>query len=358
MNTSFTAFLTVTGLILVPLLTVFVAACSSSPPEAEVPQDEISYVTPEAVGYSSQEIANAQAFAQQSGYAAVMAAYDGQVFLSWGEVTRNFWTHSIRKPFLSALYGIHVNRGAIDLNETLAGLGINDIPPSLTDAEKQATVRELIQSRSGVYHPAAAEDPSMELTRPARGSHPHGTYYYYNNWDFNVAGAIFRQKTGLDIFQAFKDEIGDPIGMQDFSTANGFYQFEYDKSEHPAYPLRMSARDMLRFGVLYQKGGAWLGRQIIPASWITESTTSYSIVDSTYQVGYGYMWMTVPPGTPGAALFGYPGYFHTGVGVHLLVIMPQARLVVVMRLNTDTQWVDPGDTVQMQLIMMIVNARM
>ena len=197
----------------------------------------------------------------------------------------------------------------------------------------------------------------MEAQRHPRGSHPHGTFYYYNNWDFNVAGTIFRQKTGLDIFEAFTKEVAEPIGMQDFSAAGCAYQYEYTKSQHPAYAFSMSARDMLRFGVLYQKGGAWLGRRIIPPAWITESTTTYSVTDTTFNVGYGYMWMTAPPGSPAAALFGYSCYFHTGIGVHLLVIMPDAALVMVLRLNTEGSWVDPGDELQMQLIRSIVNAR-
>ena len=38
-------------------------------------------------------------------------------------------------------------------------------------------------ARSGVYHEAAAESQSMKDARPDRGSHPPGTFYYYNNWD-------------------------------------------------------------------------------------------------------------------------------------------------------------------------------
>jgi CubicO group peptidase (beta-lactamase class C family) len=348
-------------LIILLCLVALLADCSrsSSPSSAEPPVDGLQYVTPEQVGWSSQKLDPAELLAQQAGYEAVMAAYDGQVFFSWGEVSRNLYVHSIRKPFLSALYGIHVHRGEINLDETLEELGIDDSPPGLTPDEKQATVRELLQSRSGVYHLAAAEDRSMDSLRPVRGSHPHGTFYYYNNWDFNVAGTIFRQKTGLDIFETFKDEIADPIGMKDFSTSNCFYQFEYDRSQHPAYVFRMSARDMLRLGVLYQRGGSWLGRQIIPSSWITESTSSsYSIMDSTYGVGYGYLWMIAPPGSPAAQLFVYPCYFHTGAGVHVLVIMPEAKLVLVLRLDTDGLWVDPGDPAQMQLIATIVNARL
>ncbi len=339
------------------LLVVILPACSDDTVSTETPTDGLEYVTPEDVGWDSQKLEEARQFAVQSGYDAVMAAYDGKVFFSWGEVTRNYMCHSIRKPFLSALYGIHVTRGEIDLNATLQELGIDDIPPSLTAEEKQAFVKELLQSRSGVYHEAAAEADAMVALRPARGSHPHGTFYYYNNWDFNVAGTVFREETGLDIFEAFKSEIGDPIRMQDFSTTNCNYQYELQKSEHPAYKFRMSARDMLRFGVLYQKNGSWMGEQIIPPAWITESTSLYSLVDSVSGVGYGYMWNIIPPGSQFAQMMGSSGYYHTGIGVHALVVLPDQKLVVVERLDTDTPgWVDPGEA-GMQLGLMIINAR-
>jgi CubicO group peptidase (beta-lactamase class C family) len=330
--------------------------CSKSPSAPRATVDGLQYVEPEEVGWSAARLDTARQFAEQSGLAAVMAAYDGKVFFSWGEVSRNFRIHSIRKPFTSALYGIHVARREIDLGRTLAQLGIDDIPPSLTDAEKEATVRDLLQSRSGVYHEAAAEESTMIALRPARGSHPHGTYFYYNNWDFNAANTIFMQETGLDLLETLKREIADPIGMQDFSLADCSYRYEYEKSMHPAPDIRMSARDLLRFGVLYQKGGTWLGRRIIPSAWITESTTSYSVYDSASGVGYGYMWNTIPEGTPIAQIVGCSGFYHTGVGVHLLMVLPALKLVIVERVNTDGPWADVGEA-GMQLGLMILDAR-
>jgi len=123
----------------------------------EKADNKLEYVAPEEVGYSSQKLDEARQFAEQSGYAAMMVLHDGKVFFSWGDVTRNFRCHSIRKPFLGALYGIHVALGNIDLDATLEELDIEDIPPALTVDEKQATVRDLLKSRSGVYHEAAAE---------------------------------------------------------------------------------------------------------------------------------------------------------------------------------------------------------
>lgn len=203
--------------------TIFVAIGGSSSSSPEEPANVLQYLTPEEVGWSSQKLEVSRSLAQQGGYAAVMAAFNGKVFFSWGDPSRSLKVHSIRKPFLSVLYGIHVARGEINLDGTLADLGIDDSSSGLTDGERHARVRGLLQSRSGVYHPAAAEDTSMEAQRPPRGSHPHGTFYYYNNWDFNVAGTFFRQKTGLAIFEAFTKEIAEPIGMQDFSAAGCAY---------------------------------------------------------------------------------------------------------------------------------------
>jgi hypothetical protein len=347
--------------LLLPFLLIILInySCSSDsePAESTIDENQLEYVTPEDVGYSSAQLENAKQFAEQSGYAAVMALYDGKVFFSWGEITKNYWCHSIRKPFLCSLVGIHKQLGDINLNATLEQLGIDDIPPSLTTEEKQATVKQLLQSRSGVYHKAAAETQEMKNSRPARGSHAPGTFFYYNNWDFNALGTIFEQETGTKIFEEFKSRIADPIGMEDFSVSNCYYQFEDSLSMHPAYSFRMSARDMARFGVLYQKNGNWKGNQIIPADWINESTTTYSVLDSTAGIGYGYMWYTIPDGSAFAQLIGASGFYHTGVGVHIVIILPELKLVLVERYDTDGVWTDPGDA-GMELGLMIINAKL
>jgi CubicO group peptidase (beta-lactamase class C family) len=339
--------------------TIFFLCNCSDEPVAPVPDpNELEYVTPEDVGYSSQKLEDARQFAEQSGFDAVMTLYDGKILFSWGNVTQNYWTHSIRKSLLSALYGIHVYNGNINLNATMEDLNIDDIPPSLTNEEKQATVMDLIKSRSGIYHEAAAEDQTMIDLRPQRGSHPPGTFYYYNNWDFNVAGVILEQQTGKGIFEEFERIIAKPIGMQDFRAENCIYQYELEKSMHPAYPFRMSARDMARFGALFQKNGVWKGQHIIPVGWIDESTTVYSLVDTTFGVGYGYMWKIYPEGSVVSQMMGgYRIFGHTGLGgIQALMIIPDLKLVIVERTNTDGPFEDKG--LGMELGKMIINARL
>src|SRR5437773_1840833 len=107
-------------------------------------------------------------------------------------------------------------RGVININETLEQLDIDDNPPSLTNGERQAKIVDLLRARSGVYHPVDFETQYMIAIRPGRGSHPPGTFWYYNNWDFNVLGTVLERKTGLSIGEAFYRRIAKPIGMQDF----------------------------------------------------------------------------------------------------------------------------------------------
>jgi beta-lactamase family protein len=319
--------------------------------------NDLPVVTPESVGWSSEELQIATALFKQSGYATVMALYDGKVFYDKGNTRTNYWCHSIRKPLLSALYGIHVENGNIDLDKTLEVLSIDDIPPVLTVQEKQAKVEHLLKSRSGVYHEAAAEAPEMASLRPQRGSHLPNTFFYYNNWDFNVAGTIFEQETGTKIFDEFENKIAIPIGMQDFSTKNCYYYYENEKSQHPAYHFRMSTRDMARFGVLYQKNGMWNDNQIVPEDWIVQSTTAYSLSDSMNVSGYGMMWNVIQENSMLNDTIGYTGYYHTGVGLHALVIIPELKLVVVERYDTDGYYTDPGE-IGLEIGMAIINAKM
>lgn len=285
-------------------------------------------VSPEEAGFSSEKIKVLEGYLAEIGSAAFLGLYDGKVFFSWGEVDKKYLCHSIRKAFMSALYGIYVHRGEIDLEKTLGELGIDDIPPGLTESERQAKVVDLIKSRSGVYHPAAAEAASMIENRPQRGSHAPGTFFYYNNWDFNVAGAIFEQETGIKIFEALYKEIAQPLDMWDFEIEDGFYYHEKEKSIYPAYHLRMTARDMALFGLLYQRDGVWQGEQIVPREWISVSTTAHSVFDDG--LGYGYMWYVLPEEMGVGRAF-----LHTGAGVHMLAVFPDLKLVIVHRVDTD-----------------------
>jgi CubicO group peptidase (beta-lactamase class C family) len=192
--------------------------------------------------------------------AAFLVIADGAVVASWGDVGRRYMCHSVRKSFVSALYGIYWDRGEIQLNKTLEELGIDDWPDPLLPRERTARILDLLKARSGVFHPAAYAGRTD--SRP-RGSEGPGQYFAYNNWDFNTSAYILMQETGGDVFRDFDEYFGQPLQMEDWRISDGYYHYERDKSRYPAYPFRMSARDAARFGLLFARSGLWEDDRIL-----------------------------------------------------------------------------------------------
>jgi CubicO group peptidase (beta-lactamase class C family) len=322
-------------------LASMLAGCASEPPspslstpgesaqQSPFPGAEWTRAAPATQGFSQEGIDQAIAYAKEKGSTSGMVVHDGLVIAEWGDVASRSNLHSARKSFMSALIGIAAARGQIHLDDTLEQLGIDDSEPSLSPAEKRATVRMLIEARSGVYHPTVYETDAMAASRPPRYSHEPGTFWYYNNWDFNTVGAIYEKATGEDIFEAIRTEIADPIGMQDYRPSDGHYVSGGQETHYPAYPFDMSARDLARFALLYLHDGRWRDRQVVPAEWVAESTHSYS---STPTGGYGYMWWTSVPASgargPDMKLL-RPTFWADGHLGQYAVVVPSLDLVVV-----------------------------
>ncbi|MEW6645442.1 MAG: serine hydrolase [Pseudomonadota bacterium] len=305
------------------------------------PGAEWQRATPRALGWSETELTQARAFSEQFAGSAVVIVQHGKIVAEWGDTTKRTELASARKSLLSALIGIAVSDHQIDLDSTLGALGIDDNPPGLTDIEKTATVRQLLQARSGIYHQALYETPAMARERPPRGSHPPGTFWYYNNWDFNTLGTIYEHATGSGIFEALDRKIARPIGMQDYRPQDGEY-FRGAASIHPAYPIRMSARDLTRFALLYLHKGNWAGHQIVPGEWVEQSTQAYS--RSAFGPGYGYLWWTDFIDDVFAPAVNLPkgSFFALGSGGQYAMVVPALDLVVVQRGDRDIDKAGPS----------------
>jgi CubicO group peptidase (beta-lactamase class C family) len=286
----------------------------------------MKYKAPEEAGWSSERL---EKIAINSNASSIVLVYDGKIVFTYGEYWRRFKLHSMRKSLLSALYGIHVENGSIDLNKTLEELDIDDKTP-LTKQEKEAQIIDLLKARSGVFIPSGQETDEMKKARPKRGSHAHGTFWYYNNWDFNVLGTIFNQETKSDIFEEFYYKIAIPINMQDFRLIDGTYDYELQYTNHPAYPFKMSGRDLARFGQLYLQKGKWDGKQIIPEDWIKQSTTSWSKTANSKQ-SYGYLWWIEEN------FFGSKIFYAAGLGGQIIGVFPKQNAVLVIQADTYTK---------------------
>lgn len=312
------------------------------------PIDESS--KPELFGFSSNHLDTLSNFLERAGSSSLIILSKGRIVYEWGDTQKKHTIHSIRKPLISALFGIYVERGVIDTTETLRSLQIDDIEPRLSENEKSARIIDLLKSRSGVYHNAAANSKGMAANRPNRDTYKPDEHYFYNNWDFNILGAILENKTGKTVFELFYEEVGQRIGMTEFEgqygkidgeddksvipDKDGFYQYEKSKSKYPAYHFRLSANDMARFGQLYINQGQWEGAQIISPEWIDMSTKAYSITNKGYGIGYGLLWFVLLKNH----LRDSRSFYHTGNQVHFLAIYPKAEMVLVHRVDTENEY--------------------
>ncbi len=201
----------------------------------------------------------------------LLVIVDGKAIYQYGNTKQVSYIASCRKSILSILYGIYIERGKIDLSKTLAELGIDD-KQGLSEQEKQATIYDIINSISGVFHPASNGGDDLK-DAPERGSYKPGEYWLYSNWDFNVAGHIFEQETGVDIYDALEQELATPLGMRDFKRKTHKKGGDLSQSDFPSYHMHLSVRDMARVGQLMLQKGMWNGQRIVTEEWVRRTTS-------------------------------------------------------------------------------------
>ena len=272
----------IASLLFLHSISVFAATCPAERWEmADTQQD----------GWKLHKLEEAKQIASTLNTTAFVVAHKGKIVLEYGRPSSSIRINSSRKSILSILYGIAYDKGQVNLNATLGELGIDDRSP-LSDLEKTATVQNLLSARSCVFHEAAAETAAMKAERPARGSCKPGEQWYYNNWDFNALGAIYKIFTGNDVYEGLKAELAVPLQFENFTKfLDTNFQYEF-ASQYPAYHMNISARDLARIGVLMSRGGDWCGKQIVSRKWVEESIAPISPVPKNPGVEYGYMWWT------------------------------------------------------------------
>ena len=225
--------------------------------------------------------------------------HKGQIVFDYGDIEENSYIASCRKSVLAMLYGKYVENGDINLDETLNELGIQDVKEMLP-IEKEATIRDLISARSGIYL-IGSNGGDLRDYAPERGTKKPGTYWLYNNYDFNLAGYIFEKETGTNIYNEVEVQLAIPLEMQDWDRSLQQKYGDSTISKFPAYHMWFSTRDMARIGLLMLNRGKWSEKQVISEQWVNEMlkqrTTSEEIIENVpimkttgSQYGYGYMW--------------------------------------------------------------------
>jgi len=213
---------------------------------------------------------------------------------------------SMSKSFLSAIFGVAVEQGAIkNLNEAVTDY----VPELMGSGYEGVSIKHVLQMSSGIHFNEDYGDFTSDINRFGRvmalgGSFDEfaselinerepGTYLHYVSIDTHVLGMVLRKATGQNIVKYFNKYLWSEI-QPEASTL-----FITDTEGEPMVlgGLNMRTRDFAKFGKLYLDKGRWNGKQIIPEAWVNNSVTPGEDYlkpgkreGSDMLLGYGYQW--------------------------------------------------------------------
>lgn len=207
---------------------------------------------------------------------------------------------SISKSIVSACVGIAVQQGKIKSVEQR----VFDFYPEYarfdTGLISSLTIKHLLTMSSGLKwnEEVPYDNPENSEIRMIRSGnpveyvlsqpmeHPPGKVWKYNGGTTQLLAGIIEKTTGKKVDQFAKEYLFQPLGIEKFEW------IKYPGTDLPAAAsaLRLTSRDLLKFGLLYNNGGKWNGQNILPAKWIEESF--YSYVERPGGGGYGYQFWT------------------------------------------------------------------
>ena len=271
----------------------------------------------------------------------------------YGRTDRDrFTSWSMAKTVTSMLVGIAVAEGRIQSVDAAASVYV----PGLAGTEYGKTsLRHLLQMSSGVrfIEEYSGRDDVTRLaieTFMRRGDggvgavthfnereRPAGTKFSYASVETQVLGLVLRAAVGRPVADYLHEKIWEPIGAE----ADATWLVDSAGQEVTFCCLNAVLRDYARLGLLLAHDGNWRGRQIIPATWITDAT---SVRDdqphlrpgqATPFFGYGYQtWIVPSPDDRRQFAF-------LGVRGQTIFVDPQSRLVLVQT-AVRKQSRDPG----------------
>lgn len=222
--------------------------------------------------------------------------------------------------------------GQVTLQHALtmtAGLEWNEMTVPYTDPRND----EIRMNRS--------KDPvGMVLSRPLRD--PPGSSWYYNGGLTQVLAGIVERKTGKPLDRFAEKVLFEPLGITTFRW-RGSRLWAPGSSPNAASGLRLTARDLAKFGSLYLHQGRWKGQQIIPAEWVARSIERHvqNVPWGPPGVyGYGFMWY--PGHTRGVP--SYPIIRAAGNGDQRIFVLPEQKMVVTIfaGMYNQARWASEG----------------
>ncbi len=268
-------------------------------------------------GDPGEAIASAIEAEEYRGIVAVIAAQGGAVryeaYFGEGAPERQHDIRSASKSITSLLFGIAVDRGAIESVDARVlsawperRFANPDPRKAAMTAEDLLTMSSILEcndwnqfSRGNEERMYIVEDwLGFVLDLPVRGIPPwealpetsrYGRNFSYCTGGSFVLGAMVEKKTGMELEDFARERLFDPLSVGEVTwpiSPLGVAQ--------GGGGLRITARDLLRIGQLLLDEGKVGDEQIVSSEWLEASVAPRAEVDGQPGVTYGYQWWRFP----------------------------------------------------------------
>jgi len=319
--------------VLLLMATFALHGCSSN--KLVTNQDPWLTATPEQQGFDSQVLLEflQRVDAEDLDIHSMVLMRDNKIFFEfynhpYGPQTLHH-TKSVGKSVLSALTGIAMEQGHLPALSTPILDSFPEYKTTIDDPRKaDITLFDALTMTTGLdigddnlntLSTILGSENWVDATWDAPMTSNPGDAFNYSSFVSHLIAGVTERAIGEDLVSYAQTELFNPLGMGDI-------QFERDPqgSWFGAGPLWMTPRDMLRFGQLYLDEGSWFGKQVVPRSWVLESTrnqigdlTSSDL--SNLNARYGYQWWIFD----GA-------YSAIGAGGQMIFVIPDLDFVAVI----------------------------
>ncbi|WP_332736177.1 serine hydrolase domain-containing protein [Flavihumibacter sp.] len=205
---------------------------------------------------------------------------------------------SISKSVVSACIGIAIDQGKIKSIDQKVFDFFKEYSVYDTGMKKELSIKHLLMMTSGLEwnedvpydNPENSEiqmtesaDPiEFVLSRPM--ALPAGKEWKYNGGTTQLLAAIIERVSGKKLDAFASEYLFKPLGIKKFE----WVKFPGTNNPAAASGLRLSSRDLLKFGILYRNKGKWNGKQILSGKWVEESFNTLIKFPGAGNNSYGY----------------------------------------------------------------------
>ncbi|MHC4379545.1 MAG: serine hydrolase domain-containing protein [Planctomycetota bacterium] len=302
------------------------------------PTDDWTTSTPAAENMDPQWIAQAFQYGFNQGSQAMVVIRNGYIVAEWyasdWSVDARMDGFSLAKSVSSAAFGSALQDGLFPSIDEPAATYISDWDmPSHDDV----TLRHLLSMDSGLhwdffsdYILIALQQDQSQFAVDLGVDAPPATEWVYNNTACQSLAEVFLRRTGHQLAEYSQRRIASVIGMDEAGWMTD--QVGNTLSYRSVYA---SAREFAKFGYLYLRDGEWDGQQVLPASWVADSTSPSQSLNPFY----GYLWWLNTgsldmPDVPADAFYG------AGAFEKRIYVVPSKDLVVIRLGPGSLSWDD------------------